>query len=152
MPFAQIDTCPEKSVGAAKILPASEGFDEGKVLLEVATILFGTAVELIVFLDSMDLFISLYTQKHAGDPYIPPIVETIRFVYETNGIDEAFWLPGSPNLADPRKKTDNPLIQPIHKIFVVVSLPLTYGGLNLDNAIAHWVEFVFVEKKMKRES
>lgn len=68
-------------MGAAEILAASEGIDEGNILRELATILFGTAVELVFVVDSKDSFTSLSLQRNPVDRSICPIVNTIRFGY-----------------------------------------------------------------------
>lgn len=100
---------PVKSVDAAEVVAMSQGIDEGNVFREAAALLFGTAVDLIKVVDSKDLFTYLSTQKNSIDRSTRSIVNTIRFEYETGGVDEVIWVPRSVNLPDPGTKTDSSL-------------------------------------------
>lgn len=97
-------------MGAAETLAAPEGIDEGKGTCNVATLLFGIAADLILVVDSKDLFTSISTQRDSVDRSTHPIVNTTGFEYETGGVDELLWIPGSFNLADPGTITESPLV------------------------------------------
>ena len=56
---------PVKSIGAAEIFAASEAIDEGKVLCRALKALLGAQVELIIVVDSKDLYTSLSTQRNS---------------------------------------------------------------------------------------
>lgn len=58
---------PVKSIGAAEILAAGEAIDEGKVLANAYKALLGINVELLIALDSKDLFETLSTCTNIQD-------------------------------------------------------------------------------------
>jgi len=115
---------PVRSIGAAEVLAASEAVDEGKVLKSAMTRLLGINVELIVIVDSKDLYTSLSTQRNSIDRSIRADVNVIRFEFETNSVNEMVWVPGSLNLADPGTKPDSPLTQPLQLLMHTGMIPI----------------------------
>ncbi len=100
---------PVKSIPAAKILAASEGIDEGKLIKGVYKELFNTDVQLQICVDSKDLFNSMSTQRQSIDRSIRGDVACIRYEFQTGSVNEISWIPGKMNLADVLTKTDSPL-------------------------------------------
>lgn len=102
-----------KTGGAAKLLAASNSMDNWKVICKLATLLFRIAVEVTRFVDSKHLSRFLSTQSNSIERFILPIVDTIRFEYESGGVDEVLLLPWSSNLGHPETKTDSPSLTPL---------------------------------------
>ena len=104
---------PVKSIGAAEILAAGEAIDEGKVLVNAYRVLLGMDIDLMISLDSKDLFETLSTCRNSIDRSIRADVSVIRYEFETQNVNRFFWIPGKVNLADPLTKTNSPLVQPL---------------------------------------
>ena len=102
---------PVKSTAAAEILAAGEAIDDGKMLTQTLSILLGRKIELLIVLDSKDLFTSLSTQRNSIDKSVRGDVNVIRFEFEVGNVAEFIWVPGSKNIADPCTKADSPLIE-----------------------------------------
>lgn len=100
---------PVKSVGAAEILAAGEAIDEGKIIAQAYSILLGMKMDLLIALDSKDLFQSLSTQRNSIDKFIRADVNVIRHEFETQNVHKIMWIPGKQNLADPGTKAGSPL-------------------------------------------
>ena len=58
---------PVRSIGAAEILAAGEAIDEAKVLVKAYQVLFGIHVDLVLVVDSKDLFETLSTCQNSLD-------------------------------------------------------------------------------------
>lgn len=101
---------PVKSIGAAKILAASESIDEGKCLKRPAALLFGIDISIIIALDSRDLYTSLSTQRNSIDNLIRADINVLRYEFETKNVNEMVWIPGCVILTDTGIKTDSRLI------------------------------------------
>lgn len=112
---------PVKSIGAAEILAASEGMDEGKVPSSDICIMLGIDIELSKAVDSKDLLTSLSTQCNSIDRSIRRDENSISYEFETHKVNQIYWIPGVQNLADILTKRDSPLSQPFQL--------LTYSGL-----------------------
>ena len=65
---------PAKSTPAAEILAASEAVDEIVVLRSVLTIILGTEVRTMVFVDSKDLYHALSSKRNTVDKSVRPDV------------------------------------------------------------------------------
>ena len=70
---------PVCSIGSAEILAAGEAIDEGKVIKRVIGKVHNFNPDLIVVVDSKDLFTSLSTKRDSIDKSIRPDVNVIRF-------------------------------------------------------------------------
>lgn len=70
---------PVRSIAAGGTLAAGEAIDDGTVLKRVYSMLIDIDVELIVALDSRDLFSSLATQRKSIDRSIQSDVNFIRY-------------------------------------------------------------------------
>lgn len=73
---------PVRSVGAAEVLAAGDGIDEGQMLTRTLSSICGVDVRLIVALDSKDLFTSLSTQRQSIDKSIRADANVIRYAFE----------------------------------------------------------------------
>ena len=100
---------PVKSIGAAEILAAGEAIDEAKVLVKAYQVLFGIHIDLLLALDSKDLFDTLSTCRNSADRSIRADVSVIRYEFEKFKLNRIFWIPGKVNLADPLTKANSPL-------------------------------------------
>ena len=67
-------------------------------------------MDLIVVLDSKDLYTSLSTQRKSIDRSVRADVNYIRYQFEISNANRICWIPGRLNLADPGTKPDSPLI------------------------------------------
>lgn len=103
---------PVKSVASAEILAAGEPVDEGKLLRKAFDNLLGIDVELVIALDSKDLFDTLSTCRGATDRLIRADVNIIHFEFVTRVISRIIWKPGKTNMADRLTKHNSPLAQP----------------------------------------
>lgn len=103
---------PVKSIGAAEILAAGQAIDEGKVLASAYHILLGVQVDLVIALDSKDLFETLSTCRNSIDSSIRADVNVIRYEFETHKVNRIVLIPGKINIRDPLTKTNSPLCQP----------------------------------------
>ena len=74
---------PVRSIPAGEILAAGEGIDDGVVLKRAYALLLDVDVDLIVALDSKDLYSSLSTQRKSIDRSVRSDVNFIRYQFET---------------------------------------------------------------------
>lgn len=79
---------PVKSIRSAEMFATGEAIDERKVLVQVMSTLLGTNLDLIIALDTKDLYNSLSTQRNALDKFIRPDVNFIRYKFETGRATE----------------------------------------------------------------
>lgn len=68
-------------------------------------------IELVIMVDSKDLYGSLSTCRSATDKSIRADVSLIRYEFETRKINCMVWIPGKLNPADAITKPDSPLCQ-----------------------------------------
>ena len=102
---------PVKSTAAAEILAASEAIDDGKMLARTLSYIYKSRIELVILLDSKDLYNSLSTQRNSVDKSVRDDVNYIRYDFECGNVSTIFWVPGKINLADPGTKPDSPLCE-----------------------------------------
>ena len=119
---------PVKSIGAAEILAVGEGIDEGKMLRGAFSKLLGIEIDLLVVLDSKDLFDTLSTCRNATDRSVRADVNVIRFEFETRVVSRMIWTPGKTNLADPLTKRNSPLIDALQLLLLNSALPISLCG------------------------
>lgn len=127
-------TRPVRSVGAAEILAAGEAIDEGKTIAHAYSILLGQHVDLIIAVDSKDLFQSLSTQRNSIDKSIRADVNVIRHEFEVRNISSMIWLPGKLNFADIGTKMDSPLTLSTQLMFFTGRLPYSFPGIESCNS------------------
>lgn len=116
---------PVRSTGAAEIMAAGEGVDIGKILTQVYKTLLHAAINLIVVVDSKDLYTTLTTQRQSIDRSIRGDVGVIRFEFEVKNITEVMWIPGKLNPADVGTKFDSPLIPAVSQLLSTGLLPFS---------------------------
>lgn len=81
-----------KSIGAAETLAAGDAVDIGKILEKAyATILQGQ-VDLVIVVDTKDIYTTLSTQRELLDKSIRRDVGVIRFEIETKTVAEFVWI------------------------------------------------------------
>lgn len=118
---------PVKSIGAAETLSAGSAIDEGKLLAKTYHRLFGIEIDLMLAVDSNDLYETISTCRVSTDKSIRADISVIRYEFETHNLNCMVWIPGRANLADPLTKPDSPLCLPLQ-------LTLHCGELSLDHA------------------
>lgn len=125
---------PVRSIAAGEILAAGEGIDEGVMLKRAYSLLLGIKAELIVVLDSKDLYTSLSTQRQSIDRSVCADVNYIRYQFEIGNADRICWIPGRLNLADPGTKPDSPLIHALQLLMFSGQLPFGFPDLEATNS------------------
>ena len=115
-----------KSIGDAEILAAGETIDEGKVLANAYRELLHMEIELLVALDSKDLFETLSTCRNSIDRSIRADVSVIRYEFETQKVNRMSWIPGKVNLADPVTKPNSPLVEALQLSFFTGELSTSF--------------------------
>lgn len=100
---------PVRSIGATKILRTSKAVDEGKVIKTSFSMLLGYYVELVIVVDSKDLFTFLTTRENSIGSSIRADVSVILIEIESGSVDEMVWISCSVNLADLGCKRDSQL-------------------------------------------
>ena len=107
-------------------MAAGEAIDEGKIIAQAYSTLLGYKVNLIVALDSKDLFQSLSTQRNSIDKSIRADVNVIRHEFETKNVHKIMWIPGKQNLSDPGTKCDSPLSISLQLMLFTGTLPFSF--------------------------
>lgn len=118
---------PTKSVGAAETLAAGSAVDEGKVLVRAYQELLDITMDLVVIVDSKDLYDSLSTCRGATDKSIRADVSLIRYEFETQKISRMIWIPGNVNPADALTKPDSPLRQTLQLLMFSGRIPIDFS-------------------------
>jgi len=116
---------PVKSIASAETLAVGEAIDEGKLLRNAFERLLNIEIELVIILDSKDLFDTLSTCRNATDRSIRADVNVIRFEFETRAVSRMIWTTGATNLADPLTKHNSPLTQALELLLFDGSLPFS---------------------------
>lgn len=78
---------PVRSIGTAELLAAGEAIDEGKILASTLAVITNQPVELIIALDTKDLFSSLSSQRNPIDKSIRADVNVIRYELECGNVN-----------------------------------------------------------------
>ncbi len=104
---------PVKSVGSAETLAAGSAIDEGKLLVKAYEELLQIQTDLLIAVDSKDLYDTLSTCRNATDKSIRADVSVIRYEFETQNVNRMIWVSGKSNLADPLTKPNSPLANPL---------------------------------------
>lgn len=93
-----------KSIGAAEKLAAGNAIDIGKILTRAHAMMLRVQVDLIIAVDSKDLFTTRSTQLQSLGKSICGDVGVIRFEFGTKIVSEFVGFPGKRNIADVGKK------------------------------------------------
>ena len=117
---------PTKSVGAAETLAAGSAIDEGKTLVQAYQTLLNLNVDLVIVVDTKDLYDSLSTCRNATDKSIRADVSLIRYEFETHKINRMVWIPGKLNSADAITKPDSPLCQTLQLLMFSGTIPIDF--------------------------
>lgn len=125
---------PVRSIAAGEILAAGEAIDEGLVLKRTFALLLDMEIELVVVLDSKDLYSSLATQRKSIERSVRADVNFIQYQFETKQANRICWIPGRLNLADPGTKPDSPLVAALQLLLFSGRLP--FGFPEMESACA----------------
>eukprot|EP00171_Calliarthron_tuberculosum_P001315 IDg1315t1 len=125
---------PVKSIGSAEILAAGEAIDEGKNVANAYQKLLGLKVDLIVVVDSKDLFTTLSTCRNATDRSIRGDVSVIRYEFETKNLTRLVWIPGNINIADPGTKTNSPLTGALQLLLAAGEISIDLSSAQIKNS------------------
>lgn len=108
-------------------------------------------MDLLVLLDSKDLFTSLPTKRNSIDKSIYADVNITRLEFECGKVNESFWIPGSVNLADPGTKANSPLIHSLQLLLFKKSLPIiVYSKENQSRNNKLGLEiYIYINKTQK---
>ena len=117
---------PVKSVASAETLASGEAIDKGNALVRTLIERLGIEVNLMLAVDSKDLFSTLSTCRIAADRSIRGDVSSIRFEFATKNISSVIWVPGKFNLADDGTKTNSQLNQKVRILFESGCIPINY--------------------------
>ena len=115
---------PVKSAGSAETIAAAQALDEGKLLKLAMQAVLQIPIELILVVDSKDLFDSLTSCRNATDRAIRGDVSVIRYDFETKAVNKVIWIPGSCNLSDPMTKLNSALAQSLQLLLVGGEIPM----------------------------
>ncbi len=74
---------------------------EGKVLVNAYRQLLNIEIDLLIAVDSKDLYDTLSTCRNATDRSTRADVSVIRYEFETKNVSRMIWVSGKSNLADP---------------------------------------------------
>lgn len=113
-----------KSVPVAEILVAAEVIEGGKVLTGTYAEIMNMEIKLWIYVDSKDIFTSLWAQRNSIDNSIKRDVSWIRYEFQTKAV-EISWIPGKTNIADPLTKKDSALTE-------ALQLSLSTGTVCVD--------------------
>lgn len=101
---------PFRSIGAVETLAAGEAIYEGRVLAQTLSLILNQIIELVIALDTKDLFTSLSTKRNSIDTSISADENVISFEFECGNVREMIWIHGRQNLADPGTKENSRLV------------------------------------------
>lgn len=121
---------PVKSIGAAATLAAGAAIDEGKHLADAFGELLGIEVDLLIAVDSKDLFDSLSTCRNATDRSIRGDVSLIRHEFEMQRVSKMIWIPVRINPADSLTKVKSPLCQMLQLLMFSGKLPTDFTAVK----------------------
>lgn len=114
---------PVTSIAASQVLAAGEAVDEGIVLKQIFSTLLDINVELIIALDSSNIYISLKTQRKAAICSVRSNVNYNRYAFERGHANPVLWISGRLILTDPGTKSESPLADALQLLLFSGRLP-----------------------------
>lgn len=72
--------------------------------------LLQVTIDLIIVVDSKDLYTTLTTKRQSIDRSVPGDIRVIRYEFEIRNVVKVVWIPGRSNPADIGTKFDSSLI------------------------------------------
>ena len=96
----------------------------------VYSLLLGIEVDLIILMDSKDLYSSLASQRQSIDKSIRADVNFVRNEFEVGNANRIACIPGKLNLADPGTKPDSHLISALNLLLVSGKLPHSFPEME----------------------
>lgn len=121
---------PVKSIGAAEKLAAGEAIDIDKVIRCLYERVISVKINLVIAVDSKDLYTTLTTQRQSIDKSIRGDVGVIRYKFENQAVSQFIWNPGSLNPADIGTKFDSQLNMAVVQILQSLMIPFNFERPN----------------------
>lgn len=90
-------------------------------------------LEVIVVLDSRDVYTSLRMQHQSIDRPVVADFNNMRYQFDVGNTDQIQWISGRLDLADPDKKPENLLMQALQLLLFSEKLPLVFPELEATN-------------------
>lgn len=101
---------PVKTIGVAETLAAGDAIDICKIITKAYAMILRVQANLIIAVNSKDLFTTAFTQSQSLDKSIRRDVGVIHFEFGTKTVSEFVWIPGKLNIANAGTKFDSPLV------------------------------------------
>ena len=117
---------PVKSIGSAEVFAIGSGIDEGQVIVQAYESVLNMKLDLVIVVDSKDLYDTISTCRLATDRSIRGDISLMRYDFETHKITRMVWIKGSTNLSDPLTKRDSPLMNSLQLLLYTGKLPLSF--------------------------
>jgi len=117
---------PVKSIGSAEVFAIGSGIDEGKVIVQAYESVLNMKLDLVIVVDSKDLYDTISTCRLATDRSIRGDISLMRYDFETHKITRMVWIKGTTNLSDPLTKRDSPLMNSLQLLLYTGKLPLSF--------------------------
>lgn len=95
--------------------------------------------DLVIVVDSKDLFDSLSTCRSATNKSIRADLSLIRHEFETQHISRMIWIPGNINPADAITKPDSPLTQTLQLLMFSGELPIDLESPSIAKVVTFLV-------------
>lgn len=108
--------CPNTSIGGAKALAFREGIDVGKSIADCYRVLINVTIDLIIVVDSKNLYTTLSAQRLSVDKSMRGDIGIIRHEFEIGNISKFICLRGKINSAEIGTKSDRALISAANHI------------------------------------
>jgi len=115
-----------KSIGSAEVFAIGSGIDEGKVIVQAYETILPIKIDLVVVVDSKDLYDTISTCRLATDRSIRGDIGLMRYDFETHKITKMVWIKGSTNLSDPLTKRDSPLTSSLQLLLHTGKIPFNF--------------------------
>lgn len=116
---------PERSTDAAETLAAGEGIDTGKIIVKVYKLLLQVKLDLVITVNSKDLYTTLTAQRQSVDRPIRGDVGVLRFEVDVKNVSKVAWIPGKLNPADIGTKLDSQLTLVIAQMLATGRIPFS---------------------------
>lgn len=97
-------------------MAAEEAIDVGKSFEHCYRTLRDLPMNLIISVDSKDLYSALSTQRLSTDKAMRGEIGIIRYEFEIGAISEHIWIPGKLNTVETRTKFDSTLVPAVHDL------------------------------------
>lgn len=134
--------CPVNSIACAAVLASCAAIDEGKMVANAYRRLLQTTINLLVVVDSKDLFLVLSSSHKPEDNSVAADIQLMRYNLEAHRLNTLIWIPGRLNPGDPLTKADSPLPKPFSSCCSMDQFQLIYRWWRVANARPHLASIV----------